>query len=259
NGENGTSIEDLETGCSENAYDDRTDESVDLAANTVYLASITSGTSSDNAAVWIDFNDDGFFDPEEMVGTALDLETSAPGSHLSMDIPEDAELGEHRMRVMVSFSADPTTFDACNGGGALAYGETHDYMGNILDASDCAQPGDLAVDDITEDSAHITWTPGSDETEWDVLYGEQGFDPSDPDLVETASDDPEITLVDLDPNTKYEVYVKGICSDSEESPVFGPVLFRTAIEGGYCMPVFPIGCGSSDFIDDFVLEGDNGT
>lgn len=132
-GENDTAIEDLNTGCSPEGYEDHTDLSVDLGLTGQYDAYITTPADGDLVAVWIDFNDNGVFDADELVGIASNLTPGAP-SPVEISIPEDAELGEHRMRVMLGWSLEgnPAMFDPCNADGGVWFGETHDYTVNIV-------------------------------------------------------------------------------------------------------------------------------
>ncbi|MFA5619647.1 MAG: GEVED domain-containing protein, partial [Weeksellaceae bacterium] len=132
NGENGTSINDIGTGCSAGAYDDRTDESVDLYGGMDYMANMTVGFSGQTAVIWIDFNDSGTFEASEKVGSMTGIESS--GADIPMIIPGGVALGEHRMRIMTSWAGDPNTMDPCNGG---TWGEVHDYTVNIVVKPDC--------------------------------------------------------------------------------------------------------------------------
>src|SRR5699024_2930880 len=69
--------------------------------------------------------------------------------------------------------------------------------------SPCAAPEGLVVDNITSDSAEVTWLPGMDPDDaqgWQVVFGPEGFDPEtdgSPMTIET----PFTTLEGLDPDT----------------------------------------------------------
>lgn len=160
-GEDDTSIENMATGCSEDGYDDRTDESVYLYQGEEYTATVTTqADQGDNVAIWIDFNDDGVFDESEMVGAGyLDVSTD-----VSISIPEDAGIGDHRMRVMVAFDADPNNpeeFDPCNLAEA-DFGETHDYTVEI---------GEMSVEN--HDFENFTYYPNPVESQLTLKAGEQ--------------------------------------------------------------------------------------
>lgn len=153
----GNSINDANTGCSTDGYDDRTSEIVNLAQGITYNATISSEYFTDDpdgdfCAVWIDLNDDNAFDQSEMVGKFGDLDAptfvSDQGSSVPIAIPADAALGNHRMRVTVAYPiliADedgniidaypPDSLSSCNDGDQqYGYGETHDYTVNIVDS-----------------------------------------------------------------------------------------------------------------------------
>ncbi len=147
NGENGTSINSIGTGCSDGSFDDRTDESVDLYSGIEYTGTISAGTSSNYAAVWVDLNNNGSFEADELVGSTP-TSISVDGTTFSILIPGSVEVGEYRMRVMLSFGSVPT--DPCNGG---SWGETHDYTINVVQKPDC---------DGTPDAGTVSVTPEQD-------------------------------------------------------------------------------------------------
>lgn len=139
-GENNTRLYDLNTGCTDSNFNDRTDEIVDLAPGNVYFTRVSHGNfpiSGDNLAIWIDFNDDGIFDNEtERVG---DGALAAAGfTNVNFSIPENANPGQHRMRIMLAFNAYPYQLTPCNDGESISTnGEVHDYMANILSLQNC--------------------------------------------------------------------------------------------------------------------------
>lgn len=112
-------------------------------------------------------------------------------------------------------------------------------------APSCLKPTDLTLESVSEQEAQISWLSVGEETQWKVYYGENGFNPSNE---EGNSSDPVsdtiYTITDLTQNTIYDVYIKSLCSDTEESNFSGPFTFTTTLEGGYCMP----GTSSSSYI-----------
>jgi len=131
----GPGISDFSTGCAANAYDNRTLEVVPLMQCVTYggvITKISNNGQQDNANVWIDFNDDGFFTAGESVGTATNITSNYPvPNNLTITIPQGANTGNHRMRVMVGRGIAPASFDPCNAGPVWNFGETHDYTANI--------------------------------------------------------------------------------------------------------------------------------
>src|SRR5690625_5189528 len=75
----------------------------------------------------------------------------------------------------------------------------------------CEVPESIVVNDITENSAIVSWDEG-DADSWEVIYGISGFDIEDAGTsvdVDTAT----LELENLDPDTEYDVYVRAVCGD----------------------------------------------
>ncbi|MEO2060970.1 MAG: fibronectin type III domain-containing protein [Mesonia sp.] len=122
---------------------------------------------------------------------------------------------------------------------------TYDYLyiDNVVwqPIPTCPQPTDLYVNNISDTGADVYWTAGTSETEWEILYGEEGFDMQTGGM--TLSDtDGNIgeSLSALAANTPYEVYVKAICGTDDESTWAGPISFTTE-----CTPFTP------DYLEEF--------
>ncbi|MDQ7918361.1 GEVED domain-containing protein [Mesonia sp. MT50] len=91
----------------------------------------------------------------------------------------------------------------------------------------CDMPSDLVVAEVTDTTADVSWTQVGNETEWEIVYGAPGFDPETEGTTITTQDNPT-TLMNLDPETDYEVYVIAICADGNSEPL-GPEAFTTEI------------------------------
>ncbi|NCC74192.1 MAG: PKD domain-containing protein, partial [Sphingobacteriia bacterium] len=90
----------------------------------------------------------------------------------------------------------------------------------------CPSPTNLAVGNITYNSAELDWTPGNSGSQWDLLWGFQGFDPlTEGELIEGIFAHPYMLdeLVEL---TSYDFYVRTVCDD-EVSEWAGPQTFTT--------------------------------
>lgn len=96
-----------------------------------------------------------------------------------------------------------------------------------IETNPCAAPTDLAVENLTPESANVTWTPGGEETQWEVAYGTPGFDPEIEGETITVNNTPQATLEDLEPQTNYIVYVRAVCEDDGYSDWSGSVSFTT--------------------------------
>lgn len=91
---------------------------------------------------------------------------------------------------------------------------------------DCEEPSNLVVTDITENQATIAWSPSQYESQWEVAYGVAGFDLETEGQIELV-DTNSIVLDNLEPLTDYDVYVRAICSETENSDWVGPTSFTT--------------------------------
>ena len=107
----------------------------DLEQNSNNQLTVTTGYGDQYIKAWIDFNDDLDFTPDEVV---VDNYIIAPGQGagsytetVDLTIPENANLGEHILRVKANWNEDVPA-DACN---ETTYGETEDYMVNIVESS----------------------------------------------------------------------------------------------------------------------------
>lgn len=128
-GESTTRINDLNTGCAANNYDNRISQSVTLFVNMVYTAYIgTQYSSGEYYGIWIDFDDDSVFEASERVSSGL--LTSTSNTAISVTIPTvggGAVVGVHRMRVAILWNVPA---NPC--GPPANYGEIHDYSVNII-------------------------------------------------------------------------------------------------------------------------------
>ena len=81
--------------------------------------------------------------------------------------------------------------------------------------SSCAKPGSIALGTITNNSIDITWTPGGDESAWNVyIYDANNvLLPDYPEYVTFA----EYSFVGLTANTPYRIGVRANCGDELSS------------------------------------------
>lgn len=99
-------------------------------------------------------------------------------------------------------------------------------------APTCLAPTAPMAENISVDSADLSWTAGDAETEWQVLYGIAGFDPATEGTSVEVNDDAEVTITGLDANTEYDFYVKAICAVGDESAWTDAVSFTTSCVAG---------------------------
>ena len=122
------------SGC-EGGYSNFTDLSTDVELGETYDVTVTTGYGDQHVRIWIDFNDDFIFSTDEIVVSDYEIANgSAQGSYtetFQMTIPQDAAIGPHLMRIKSNWQAAVPN-DAC---ADTTYGETEDYMINILPAA----------------------------------------------------------------------------------------------------------------------------
>ena len=131
--------------CNGSGYEDLTaikGDSCSLSAGTTYTATIETGYTEMSCQVWIDFNNDGIFQPSESVGGIYDFGWPGPTAPAALTIPSTVALGTYRMRIVgnwhagaggifyaastsvVSIPPCPTT--------AIYYGDARDYTVSIV-------------------------------------------------------------------------------------------------------------------------------
>lgn len=136
---------DNESGCSENAYGDYVDQITDLDVNSMNDFTLSASYGNQYVKVWIDFNDDFVFGAEEVVSAFEVADGAGEGEFTQTEnliVPEDAFLGEHLMRVKLSWLVPIGDDGACDD--ISDGGETEDYMVNIV------QPVGIADLSITD-------------------------------------------------------------------------------------------------------------
>jgi len=101
--------------------------SANVTAGSSYLVSISpEGSWSETMRVWIDFNQNGIFEPGESVFNSASSSAIATGT---IAIPSNAYNGITRLRVLCKYSSESLDTDACSVGSS--YAEYEDYDVNI--------------------------------------------------------------------------------------------------------------------------------
>ena len=117
------------SGCE--GYADFTNLVANLAPDSTNSLTVTTGYGSQYVTVWIDFNDDYTFTPDERVVVDYVIaDGQGQGSYtetFDLVIPAGAATGQHIMRAKTNWDA-PVPVDAC---AETTYGETEDYTANI--------------------------------------------------------------------------------------------------------------------------------
>ncbi|MFK7750800.1 MAG: T9SS type A sorting domain-containing protein [Kordia sp.] len=81
----------------------------------------------------------------------------------------------------------------------------------VKEAPSCPSPKNVMIpfDEITTETANITWTAGHTETNWKIEYRPIGFTPGTGITLQTSQ--ASYTITGLTAGTEYDVYVQAIC------------------------------------------------
>src|SRR5690606_31997013 len=196
----------------------------DLSVN-VDTASDSFSTYTVYTRAWIDWNNNGVFETDE--SEEYNLGNTVGGNNnptslspLSITIPDDA-LGSYRMRIKTVYGSTDPIPNPCT---SQSYSETEDYT-IIVMAAPCPEPTDFATTTVFSNSVVLSWNGTA--SSFDIEYGASGF------TLGTGTTINEVTspyeILELDAETEYDVYVKGVCI-ANESDWVGPVSFTTLEE-----------------------------
>ena len=106
--------------------------------------------------MWIDFNQNGVFDASEYFTSGLNAGASGTNT-VTLNIPVTASLGNTRIRIRGANDTQPPTSAQACGASNSTYGETEDYLVNIIAAPSCLPPSGLAATNLTSSSADLSW------------------------------------------------------------------------------------------------------
>lgn len=211
-GENSTSISNVSSGCGTGNYTDYISTIVDMNAGTVYSADINSMVQSDNVEVFIDFNDDDVFAPNESVGGMNGISDMLAFSTFNITTPGTVPAGQHTMRVIVSGDGTYPGIISCPvftdmyGGG-----EVHDYTANFGGTTTCADPTNLAVAGITHDGANLSWTAVVGASGYEYVIDQTAADPTGAGTAITGTSHPATGLLS---GTMYYFHLRTDCGGS---------------------------------------------
>lgn len=220
--------------CTPNGYNDYTAQSTDLTQGELYNGTLTNGSWGSNFAIWIDFNDDAIFSASERVFATITNVAGESTSPISISIPEDAPLGQHRMRVRLIYGNPGTTsstLDPCTVYTENSlYGEIEDYTVNIVPAGPVltVDPATVTGLQAIENGAALnsaSFTLSGQNLDGDdvILLADEGFVLS---IDEEGTYEEEITLTAFD-GTNTTIWVQ-IAAGQNEGPIAGDIL----ISGG---------------------------
>ncbi len=94
----------------------------------------------------------------------------------------------------------------------------------------CPRPTGVVVENITYNSAVVSWVPGNDEQDlFEVIYAKGDVAADAIDMTPVQANDPFVTLTDLEENSHYSVYVRSVCSEEDMSIWTKVVTFDTPL------------------------------
>ena len=225
-------------------YEDFTSISTSVAqgsTNTITITPLWTGTVySEGYAVFIDYNKDGdFADAGETVWTKA-TSTSTPASG-SFTIPATASTGVTRMRVSMKYNGVPTSCES------FSYGQVEDYTINItgttVDTQAPTAPTSLAVSNVTETTASLSWNASSDNvgvTGYDVYQGSTNIG-----TVTTTS----ANITGLTASTSYTYSVRAKDAAGNVSSSSNTVSFTTSSGADTQAPTAPTSLTSSNITE----------
>ncbi len=173
-------------------------------------------------------------DPSSFDQTLMTL-TQAPGTYTQQLI----DLSDYSETVFIAIHVPANSLD----GYALF---VDDFTLETIPL--CPEPVNLTDTNITTTSVNIGWTAGASEAAWNIEYGVSGFTQGDGSATTVAASENPYSLMDLTPNTNYDIYVQADCGTSGTSVWIGPL----AIFTGYCVPS---SSDASTFIDSVTTTG----
>jgi hypothetical protein len=217
-------VNDNNTTTATTRYQNHSDMIGDLFAGVAAEVSITYYTGyTYGTMIWVDLNDDLEFTDNELLYTGLSTNAKPTTLVATITIPVGTPLGDHRMRIGgTDNDAGPGT--PCYTG---TYGVFRDYTVRVVAAPSCFTPSGLAVSNVTNTSADLTWDEVGLSTQWEVKYGPTGFDPFEEGTSMMVNTTTTLALDYLEMGTTYDVYVRAICDPEGPTDWSNGITFST--------------------------------
>src|SRR5690625_3610317 len=214
--------------------------------NISFEAKTRSGTAG--IKIWIDLNQNGVFDEDEVVYQSSSYESTHNGT---FEIPEDAVLGKTRLRLGYHFNDNRGPENPCVDSNSTDI-SFQDYGFEVLEEPICQRPSDLSAIKLNPYDATLSWTVRGEETQWEVKYSaDANFDPDNEGLTAQNFQNSSAELTDLWEGVTYFAYVRAVCGVEEESSWSDLYSFRTPLEGNQCIPV----TNSNYYLSSFLTSG----
>ncbi len=218
------SVFDNPTGAS-TGYEFYSDLGINFTQDNTYNMTITPGysgtTFGEYLKAWVDFNQNGTFDDDEVIFNTPDKVSAATIQPFT--VPVDATPGLTRMRVILSYDFISST---C---GEFTYGEVEDYCVTIKEAGYCLGPDSLYVDDIQYYSANMNWAVVDSSISYIVKHRKVG---GTWEAATTTGTNYELS--NLEECTEYEAQIRAVCANGLGKKTFN--LFKTQCLTGLQAP-----------------------
>jgi len=185
-------------------YADYTNFSTDVIPGDVYPVNCIiglNGTWTEFFRIWIDFDQNGELDEDELV---FDPGGSSESQSGTITIPTDAINGSTLMRVAMKYNSTSTPCEE-----AFSFGEVEDYCVNIINPDFCYNPF-VQIYDISETGATLDWNSVGIAQGYDIRYRELGT------MVwtELYLTEDSLTLTDLEDCASYEMQIRSDCDST---------------------------------------------
>ncbi|WP_299125935.1 fibronectin type III domain-containing protein [uncultured Winogradskyella sp.] len=97
--------------------------------------------------------------------------------------------------------------------------------GDDPQGSNCTSPSNVAISNVLENTATLTWSNSNDNSNFQIEYGTSGFNQGQGNII--TINGTSQNLPNLSANTSYEVYMRSSCDGSDFSSWVGPLSFTT--------------------------------
>ncbi len=102
-----------------------------------------------------------------------------------------------------------------------------DLVANFQYDAACSAPVGLFVDSLSDSTAMLHWLSSGEEEEWDLLWGNMGFDTASAGQNVMGLTEMHYFLENLTAGSSYDYYVRAVCTDQIHSTWAGPYTFTT--------------------------------
>jgi len=92
----------------------------------------------------------------------------------------------------------------------------------------CEGVSNITSSAVTTNSATINWTPGANQTKWEISYGMEGVSEANGTKV-VIENTPAYTIEGLESDFTYDVYVRTVCEEGVYSAWSNKIQFRTTV------------------------------